>query len=415
MLSALAELRVPYGYTVHDLNFACPTITFLDADGMYCGAQTDARRRAALPRRAAGVRRHRHRGVARAASRAAGARGVRHRAVALGRAHAAPLLSRRTAVERSIAHGSAATARPRDDAAHRAGGRCCPTTTCRRSRCWARSAPTRARGASSAWSSCARERGARVRFVLIGYLDRAARAVAERRRVFTRARPLRPARICPSCSRTIACARAVSVGGPGDVQLHAVRGVGRRTSGARAADRRAGGARCGDRRRLGADATTEWRDEARMLERIAALLDPSTRTHGPPPRRVRDGCRSPRSRRWPQRPRRSIARYADTSARAVRSIACHVFTLSRRARVHAVASAGADARSHLGCGRCGQGERGAGVRRAHCVLVPPHACRPGAASPCAKAAARRASAAPLNQLSAAAAQMRCIASSKSRA
>ena len=35
-------LPVPYGYTVHDLNFACPTITFLAADGMYCGAQTDA-------------------------------------------------------------------------------------------------------------------------------------------------------------------------------------------------------------------------------------------------------------------------------------------------------------------------------------------------------------------------------------
>jgi GT2 family glycosyltransferase/glycosyltransferase involved in cell wall biosynthesis len=39
--SALAELRIPYGYTVHDLNFACPTITFLDPDGRYCGAVTD--------------------------------------------------------------------------------------------------------------------------------------------------------------------------------------------------------------------------------------------------------------------------------------------------------------------------------------------------------------------------------------
>ena len=42
ILSALAQLPIPYGYTVHDLNFACPTITFLGADGMYCGAQTDA-------------------------------------------------------------------------------------------------------------------------------------------------------------------------------------------------------------------------------------------------------------------------------------------------------------------------------------------------------------------------------------
>jgi O-antigen biosynthesis protein len=42
ILAALAEFPVPYGYTVHDLNFACPTITFLGADGMYCGGQTDA-------------------------------------------------------------------------------------------------------------------------------------------------------------------------------------------------------------------------------------------------------------------------------------------------------------------------------------------------------------------------------------
>jgi GT2 family glycosyltransferase/glycosyltransferase involved in cell wall biosynthesis len=44
LLAALPALDVPYGYTVHDLNFACPTITFLEAGRMYCGAQTDARR-----------------------------------------------------------------------------------------------------------------------------------------------------------------------------------------------------------------------------------------------------------------------------------------------------------------------------------------------------------------------------------
>lgn len=41
ILTALEDLPVPFGYTVHDLNFACPTITFLDATGFYCGAQTD--------------------------------------------------------------------------------------------------------------------------------------------------------------------------------------------------------------------------------------------------------------------------------------------------------------------------------------------------------------------------------------
>ena len=41
MLTALAQLRIPYGYTVHDLNFACPTINLLDASGRYCHGVTD--------------------------------------------------------------------------------------------------------------------------------------------------------------------------------------------------------------------------------------------------------------------------------------------------------------------------------------------------------------------------------------
>jgi O-antigen biosynthesis protein len=41
LLMALRDLGVPYGYTVHDLNFACPTITFLGVDQMFCGAVTD--------------------------------------------------------------------------------------------------------------------------------------------------------------------------------------------------------------------------------------------------------------------------------------------------------------------------------------------------------------------------------------
>ena len=42
LIGALAETELPYGYTVHDLNFACPTITFLNAEQVYCGAVTDA-------------------------------------------------------------------------------------------------------------------------------------------------------------------------------------------------------------------------------------------------------------------------------------------------------------------------------------------------------------------------------------
>ena len=41
ILTALADFPIPFGYTVHDLNFACPTITFLGTDGMYCGARTE--------------------------------------------------------------------------------------------------------------------------------------------------------------------------------------------------------------------------------------------------------------------------------------------------------------------------------------------------------------------------------------
>ena len=41
ILEALAELEVPIGYTVHDLNFACPTITLLREGSMFCGGETD--------------------------------------------------------------------------------------------------------------------------------------------------------------------------------------------------------------------------------------------------------------------------------------------------------------------------------------------------------------------------------------
>ena len=41
IVAALAALDVPYGYTVHDLSFACPTILFLGADGNYCHEETD--------------------------------------------------------------------------------------------------------------------------------------------------------------------------------------------------------------------------------------------------------------------------------------------------------------------------------------------------------------------------------------
>ena len=41
LAEALATHGIAYGYTVHDLSFACPTITFLNADHAYCGAVVD--------------------------------------------------------------------------------------------------------------------------------------------------------------------------------------------------------------------------------------------------------------------------------------------------------------------------------------------------------------------------------------
>jgi GT2 family glycosyltransferase/glycosyltransferase involved in cell wall biosynthesis len=41
ILDALAELPVPVGYTIHDLNSACPTITMLHEGSMFCGGITD--------------------------------------------------------------------------------------------------------------------------------------------------------------------------------------------------------------------------------------------------------------------------------------------------------------------------------------------------------------------------------------
>lgn len=41
ILEALAELPVPIGCTIHDLNFACPTITLLHEGTIFCGGVTD--------------------------------------------------------------------------------------------------------------------------------------------------------------------------------------------------------------------------------------------------------------------------------------------------------------------------------------------------------------------------------------
>lgn len=42
LVAALAGAGIPYGYTAHDLGFACPTIILVGVDGLYCGGETDA-------------------------------------------------------------------------------------------------------------------------------------------------------------------------------------------------------------------------------------------------------------------------------------------------------------------------------------------------------------------------------------
>ncbi len=107
-MQALEESSVPFGYTLHDLNFACPTITFLDPEGRYCGGVTDVRICQACVERAAGhVRRRRHRIVARAARGAGGARRIRHRAVAVGGLDAAPLFRARRRARHHPRNGAA--------------------------------------------------------------------------------------------------------------------------------------------------------------------------------------------------------------------------------------------------------------------------------------------------------------------
>ena len=120
------------------------------------------------------------------------------------------------------------------------------------------------------WSSL-RARAAPLRFVADRLHRRRARPVAIRRRA---ASPSTAATTRADLPR-LACAlsrraRALSVGGSGNVQLHAVRSVGSGPARARAADRRARRARARQRRGMGAG-RRRVADEAEMLARVVAL------------------------------------------------------------------------------------------------------------------------------------------------
>jgi GT2 family glycosyltransferase len=153
ILTALDDFPVPYGYTVHDLNFACPTITFLGTDGMYCGGQTNvticSRCLGAQPPFAAvdiATWRERHRRLLqRAAFRIAPSRWAADMLKRYFPDRAAEIIARRPTrvLPRQVAGRTALT---------------CRTTVRRRWRCWAR--PRQGRATPRRLVSLARAHGA---------------------------------------------------------------------------------------------------------------------------------------------------------------------------------------------------------------------------------------------------------------
>ena len=260
---------VPYGYTVHDLNFACPTITFLDADG-HVLRRRDRRRAsagAASPRSRRSPASTSWRGAratARSCARAAfliapsqwaaamlaryfpGARRRRHRARHAGRRRAAP---RR----------------------RRAAACCCPTMASPIVAVLGAIGPDKgARRLERLVDARARARR-RVRFVLIGYLDVEHGPWQSDDARVHRARPLRRRATCRSCCAHYRVALVLyPSAGPETFSYTLSEAWARGQAGARAADRRAGRARARQRRGLGDDRRRMARRGA-MLDRIVAL------------------------------------------------------------------------------------------------------------------------------------------------
>jgi GT2 family glycosyltransferase/glycosyltransferase involved in cell wall biosynthesis len=273
IIAALEHLPVPYGYTVHDLNFACPTITFLAADGMYCGAQTDPAvcRRCLAAQPAfehvdiAAWRARHHRLLERAVFR-----------VAPSRWAAATLAAYFPDCPATVvAHGGVADGTPATPGARTAvllADDDVPTIAV-----LGAIGPDKGARRIERLVALARERNARVRFVVIGYLDvehgpwqsddavltvhgRYAPSDLPDLLAHYRARlVLYPSAGPETFSFTLT--EAWSAGRP--VLVPPIGALVERVVGSGAGF-------------VMADA--EWRDEARMLERIVALVEPGGRT-----------------------------------------------------------------------------------------------------------------------------------------
>lgn len=268
MLTALAALDIPYGYTVHDLNFACPTITFLAADGRYCHAVTDATACSsclAAQQEFAAVDINAWRG---------GHRDLLERAafVIAPSQWAATMLQRyfREQAVAIIPHGGG-NGTPRDDAVYarlELPDDGVPTVA-------VVGAIGQDKGSRrlERLVELTRQRQARLRWVLIGYLDRSREQVQSEDAVFTQHGPFDSREIGALLSHYRVRLVAYPSAGPETFSytlseawaagipavVPPIGALGERV------------AATGGGWMLSED---EWHDEARMLDRIAALLDP---------------------------------------------------------------------------------------------------------------------------------------------